>query len=57
MKKDYTYEKRKYVIGGIAILIVLIYSIRLFNLQILSNYKEAAESNAFLYYHQQRLDG
>lgn len=49
MKKDYTYEKRKYVIGGIAILIVLIYSIRLFNLQILSNYKEAAESNAFLH--------
>lgn len=49
MKKDYTYEKRKYVIGGIAILIVLIYGIRLFNLQILSNYKEAAESNAFLH--------
>lgn len=49
MKKDYTLEKRKYVIGGIAILIVLVYCIRLFNLQILSNYKEKAESNAFLH--------
>lgn len=31
--KDYTLEKRKYVIGAVAIVIVLIYVFRLFDLQ------------------------
>ena len=49
MPKDYNLVKRKYVIGGVAVAIVLIYVIRLFDLQLLSNnYKENAASNAFL---------
>ena len=49
MRKDYSLEKRKYVIGGFVIVIVLIYIIRLFDLQICdSRYKEFADSNAFL---------
>lgn len=48
MGKDYTLEKRKYVIGGFITLIVIIFLIRLFNLQVSDNsYKEYAESNAF----------
>ena len=48
MRKDYNLEKRKYVIGGAIILIVLIYLIRLFQLQICeTKYKENADSNAF----------
>lgn len=48
MGKDYKLEKRKYVIGGFVLLIVLIYIIRLFNLQVSEDkYKENAESNAF----------
>ena len=47
--KDYTLGNRKYVIGGVAILIVVIYIIRLFTLQITSDdYKKSADSNAFL---------
>ena len=47
--KEYNLENRKYVIGGIAILIVTIYIIRLFTLQLLSDdYKKNADSNAFL---------
>lgn len=47
MSKDYRFEKRRFVIGGIAVAIVLIYIIRLFNLQILSDdYKKYADSNA-----------
>ena len=47
--KEYKLENRKYVIGGIAILIVTIYIIRLFMLQLLSDdYKKNADSNAFL---------
>ena len=34
MAKDYRLEKRKFVIGGIALSIVLIYLVRLFVLQI-----------------------
>lgn len=42
-------ENRKYVIGGIALVIVVIYTIRLFTLQILSDdYRKSADSNAFL---------
>lgn len=49
MAKDYNLEKRKYVIGGIAIFIVLIFLSRLFVLQILTDdYKKNADSNAFL---------
>ncbi len=49
MAKDYTFEKRKYVIGGIAVCVVLIFLMRLFALQILSDdYKRNADSNAFL---------
>lgn len=48
-KKDYTLEKRKYIIGGVTLLIVLVYAFRLFDLQILNeNYKKNADSNAFL---------
>ena len=37
------------MIGGVAILIVVIYIIRLFTLQITSvDYKKSADSNAFL---------
>lgn len=47
--KDYTFEKRKYVIGGIAIVVALIFGLRLYELQILSdNYKINADNNAFL---------
>ena len=49
MAKDYILEKRKYIIGGIALVIVIIFSFRLFQLQILSeDYKKNADSNAFL---------
>ncbi|MBD5286100.1 MAG: penicillin-binding protein 2 [Bacteroides sp.] len=48
MAKDYTLEKRKYVIGGFISVIVIIFLIRLFNLQVSDGtYKENAESNAF----------
>ena len=44
MAKDYRLEKRKFVIGGIALTIVLIYLIRLFVLQITTDdYKKNAE--------------
>lgn len=49
MRKDYTLEKRKYVIGGFITLIVIIYVVRLFGLQVSDDkYKESADSNAFL---------
>ncbi|MCD7898432.1 MAG: penicillin-binding protein 2 [Bacteroides sp.] len=48
-KKNYQFETRKYIIGGVAVLIVLIFCLRLFDLQILSDeYKKHADSNAFL---------
>ena len=34
---DYNLEKRRFVIGGVAIAIVVIYMIRLFTLQIMSD--------------------
>ena len=41
---DYNLEKRKFVIGGVAIGIVTIYIIRLFTLQIMSDdYKKNAD--------------
>lgn len=49
MRKDYKLAKRRYVIGGFVCIIVAIYIIRLFNLQVGDDkYKENAESNAFL---------
>ncbi len=47
MKHDLDY--RKYVIGGIAVFIVIVYTVRLFVLQIMSDdYRKSADSNAFL---------
>lgn len=49
MQKDHKLDNRRLVIGGFVVVIVIIYLIRLFNLQIGSDvYKEHAESNAFL---------
>ena len=47
--KDYGLENRRFVIGGMAVLIVVIYIVRLFALQLMSDdYKKNADSNAFL---------
>lgn len=47
--KDYGLDNRRFVIGGIAALIVTVYIIRLFTLQLMSDdYKKNADSNAFL---------
>lgn len=49
MSKDYSLEKRKYVIAGFICVIIAIYIIRLFNLQVNNDkYKINADSNAFL---------
>ena len=49
MRKDYRLEKRKYVIGGFFLIIVIIYIIRLFSLQVIdTRYKAFADSNAFM---------
>jgi penicillin-binding protein 2 len=49
VRKDYSLEKRKFVIGGIIVAIVIIYVIKLFELQVSdSKYKDYADSNAFL---------
>ena len=49
MRKDYRLERRKYVIGGFIFLLVIIYIVKLFNLQVCdSTYKENADSNAFM---------
>jgi penicillin-binding protein 2 len=46
---NYDLGNRRYIISGIAIVIVAIYTIRLFTLQLLSDdYKKNADSNAFL---------
>ncbi|WP_287211573.1 penicillin-binding transpeptidase domain-containing protein [Muribaculum sp.] len=50
MRKDYRLEKRKYVIGGFFLIIVIIYIIRLFSLQVIdTRYKAFADSNAFMW--------
>ena len=47
--KDYELDKRRFVISGVAIAIVVIYIVRLFVLQIMSDdYRKSADSNAFL---------
>lgn len=49
MRKDYNLEKRKYVIGGFIAIIVIIYVIKLFNIQVLDGkYKDDADTNAFM---------
>ena len=49
MKKDFDLDNRRFVIGGVAIFIVIVYLIRLFMLQITSDdCKKSADSNAFL---------
>ncbi len=49
MNNDYDLGNRRYVIAGVATLIVVIYILRLFQLQITSDdYKKSADSNAFL---------
>ena len=49
MRKDYNLEKRKLVIGGFIVAIVIIYIIRLVQLQVMdSTYKANADSNAFM---------
>lgn len=47
--KDYGLENRRFVVGGVAIAIVVVYIVRLFFLQLMSDdYKKNADSNAFL---------
>ena len=47
--KDYNLENRRFVIGGVAVAIVLIYIVRLFTIQLLSDdFKKNADSNASL---------
>ncbi|MGM9705564.1 MAG: penicillin-binding protein 2, partial [Prevotella sp.] len=47
--KDFNLENRRFVIGGVAVVIVIVYIIRLFTLQLMSDdYKKNADSNAFL---------
>ncbi len=47
--KNFELEQRRLVIGGVAIFIIVIYIIRLFTLQLMSDdYKKNADSNAFL---------
>lgn len=49
MKRDYNLERRKYVIGGAVLAVALLFIVRLFVLQIMSDdYKKHADSNAFL---------
>lgn len=48
MATAFNYSNRKYIIGGIAIGIIIVFLIRLFTLQIMSDdYKKNADSNAF----------
>lgn len=47
--KNFDLEKRRMVLSGVAIAIIVIYVIRLFALQIASDdYRKRADSNAFL---------
>lgn len=49
MRKDYNLSKRRYVIGAIIVTLVVIFVVRLFNLQVSEDkYKDSAISNAFL---------
>lgn len=49
MAAKYELEKRKYVLGGVATGVILVYLVRLFFLQVMSDdFKRTADSNAFL---------
>ena len=48
MANDFNFSQRKFVIGGVIVLVIIIYIIRLFTLQLMSDdYKKNADSNAF----------
>ena len=47
--KNFNLDNRRFVISGIAVVIVTLYIIRLFALQVMSDdYRKSADSNAFL---------
>lgn len=47
--KNVNFENRRLVIGGVAVLIITVYIVRLFTLQLMSDdYRKSADSNAFL---------
>ena len=49
MERDYRLARRRYVIGGAVVVVVTLFIVRLFMLQIMSeDYKKNADSNAFL---------
>lgn len=49
MQHDFELEKRRFVVGGLVLLILFIYVIRLFYLQVVNDkYKVMAQDNAFL---------
>ena len=42
LEKDYQLERRKYVLGGVAFLVIVIYILRLFSLQFMNeDYKKS----------------
>lgn len=46
--KDYSYDKRRYILSGVVIIVLLTYLMQIYNLQINSDdYKTKADSNAF----------
>lgn len=48
MANEINFSQRKFVIGGVIVLVIIIYIIRLFTLQLMSDdYKKNADSNAF----------
>lgn len=48
MSDELNFSSRKYVLGGIVVAVVIIYIVRLFSLQLMSDdYKKNADSNAF----------
>lgn len=48
MSDEHNFSVRKYVLGGLAVAVIIVYIIRLFTLQIMSDdYKKNADSNAF----------
>ena len=50
MRKDYNLESRKYVIGGFIVVIVIIFILKLLDLQVIdSKYKDGADSNALMH--------
>lgn len=48
VRRKNEYEKRQYVVGGLVLLVVLVYIFRLASLQLMGDYVQAADSNAQL---------